>query len=76
LQRIKTNSTNQTVKIFGMERNKKRGELQNAWYRNAATHASLLLFLLMAVFSQAFFTLVGCHFVPFSFLSAGHNSID
>jgi hypothetical protein len=56
-----------------MERNKKRGELQQIF---AVTHASLLLSLLMAVLSQAFFALVGCHFVPFSFLSAGHNSID
>jgi hypothetical protein len=42
----------------------------------AVTHSSLTLFLLVAILSQAFFALVGCHLVPFSFLSAGHNSID
>jgi hypothetical protein len=31
------------------------------------------LFLFMAILAEAFFPLVGSHFMPFSFLSAGHG---
>jgi hypothetical protein len=31
------------------------------------------LFLLMSVFSQAFFALMGCHFMSFSLLPAWHD---
>jgi len=31
------------------------------------------LFLLMSVFTQAFFSLVSSHLVPFSFFTAWHN---
>jgi hypothetical protein len=35
-----------------------------------------LLFLLMPVFSESFFTLVNRHFMPFSFFSAWHVRIS
>jgi len=38
--------------------------------------AKKLLFLFMTVLPQAFFPLVGCHFMAFSFLSAWHFAWD
>jgi hypothetical protein len=33
------------------------------------------LFLFMSVLAQAFFPLVRCHFMSFSFFSAGHDKL-
>ena len=44
-----------------------------AWFHQRIAWMSRRLFLLMTILSQSFFTLVGSHFVAFSFLSAGHN---
>jgi hypothetical protein len=38
----------------------------------ARDYAFMLFLLLMPVFPQALFTLVGCHLMPFSLLTAWH----